>query len=51
MSYDFTFDLSKLSQPLFKEIAEFSEKEKVHEKIGDMAKKLLGLFQHVGVER
>lgn len=44
MSYDFTFDLSKLSQPLFKEIAEFSEKERVHEKIGDMARKIVQKF-------
>ncbi len=44
MSYDFIFDLSRLSQPLFKEIAEFSEKERVHEKIGDMARKMVQKF-------
>lgn len=44
MSYDFTFDLSRLSQPLFKEIAEFSEKERVHEKIGDMARNIVQKF-------
>ena len=44
MSYDFTFDLSRLSQLLFKEIAEFSEKERVHEKIGDMARNIVQKF-------
>jgi len=44
MSYSFTFDLSKLSQTLFKEIAEFSDKEKISEKIGDMAKHLVKKF-------
>ena len=44
MSYSFTFDLSKLSQPLFKEIAEFSEKGKVHKKMGSTARNLVKKF-------
>jgi hypothetical protein len=44
MSYSFTFDLSKLSQTLFKEIAEFSERGKITEKIGDVAKNLVKKF-------
>jgi len=44
MSYNFTFDLSKLSQPLFKEIAEFSEKGKVHKKMGSTARNLVKKF-------
>ena len=44
MGYTFTFDLSKLSQTLFKEIAEFSEKGKITEKIGDMARNMVKKF-------
>jgi len=44
MSYNFTFDLSKLSQALFKEIAEFSEKGKITERIGDRARNLVKKF-------
>lgn len=44
MSYTFTFDLSKLSQALFKEIAEFSENEKIAKKTGNIAKKLVKKF-------
>jgi len=44
MSYNFTFDLSKLSQALFKEIAEFSEKGKITERIGERAKYLVKKF-------
>jgi len=44
MGYSFTFDLSKLSQTLFKEIAEFSEKRKITEKIGDAAKNIVKKF-------
>ena len=44
MSYSFTFDLSKLSQTLFKDIAELSEKGKVPKKIGDMARNLVKRF-------
>ena len=44
MSYNFTFDLSKLSQVLFKEIAEFSEKGKITERIGDRARNLVKKF-------
>jgi len=44
MGYNFTFDLSKLTQTLFKEIAEFSEKEKITVRIGDMATNLVKKF-------
>ena len=44
MSYDFTFDISNLSQALFKEIMEQSEKGKVHEKIGEMARNMVKKF-------
>lgn len=44
MSYAFTFDLSKLSQSLFKDIAEFSENEKIHHKMGQMARTLVKKF-------
>jgi len=44
MSYAFTFDLSKLSQSLFKEIAEFAEKEKITERIGERARHLVKKF-------
>jgi len=44
LSYSFTFDLSKLSQALFKDIAEFSEKGKVSKKMGEMARNLVKRF-------
>ena len=44
MSYNFTFDLSQLSQALFKEISKFSMKERVHEKISNIARKLVKKF-------
>lgn len=44
MSYDFNFDLSRISQSLFKEIANFSRKERVHEKLGAMAQKMVEKF-------
>ena len=44
MSYTFTFDLSKISQALFREIAEFSENEKITQKTGNIAKKLVKKF-------
>ncbi len=44
MSYSFTFDLSKLSQTLFKDIAEFSEKGKIPKKMGDLARNLVKKF-------
>ena len=45
MSYSFTFDLSKLSQSLFKEIADFSEKEKITERVGKRARHLVKKFK------
>ena len=44
MSYSFTFDLSKLSQALFREIAEFSEKGKITERMGERARHLVKKF-------
>jgi len=44
MSYDFTFDISNLPQALFKEIMEQSEKGKVHEKIGEIARNMVKKF-------
>ena len=44
MSYNFTFDLSKLSQVLFKEIAEFSEKGRITARMGDRARNLVKKF-------
>jgi hypothetical protein len=44
MSYNFTFDLSKVSQALFRDITEFAQKERVHEKIGHIARTLAEKF-------
>jgi hypothetical protein len=45
MSYAFTFDLSKLSQALFKDIAKISENDKVNEKIANMARNIVKKFK------
>jgi len=45
MSYDFTFDLTALSQAMFKEIAELSEKENFHQKIGDLSRNFVKKFR------
>lgn len=45
MSYSFTFDLSKLSQALFREIADFSEKGKITERVGERARHLVKKFK------
>jgi hypothetical protein len=45
LSYNFTFDLSKLSQSLFKEISEFSDQRKITEKIGERARYLVKKFK------
>jgi hypothetical protein len=44
MPYAFTFDLSKLSQAIFKDIAKISEKDKLNEKIATMARNLVNKF-------
>lgn len=44
MSYNFSFDLSKISKALFKDIAEFTEKGKLSHKIGEMARNLVTKF-------
>jgi uncharacterized protein len=52
MSYSFTFDLSKLSQALFKDIAKITEKDKLNEKLANMARNLVTKFhvdKHTGL--
>ena len=52
MSYGFTFDLSKLSQAIFKDIATISEKDKLNEKLASMARNLVAKFnvdKHTGL--
>jgi uncharacterized protein len=52
MSYAFTFDLSKLSQALFKDVAKISEKDRVNEKLATMARNLVNKFnvdKHTGL--
>ncbi len=44
MSYTFTFDLSKLSHALFRDIAEYSEHERIPEKMGNLARTLVKKF-------
>jgi uncharacterized protein len=44
MSYDFTFDLSRLSQAFFKDIARFSEQEKLSERFATFAHTLVKKF-------
>ncbi|MFH1102130.1 MAG: DUF116 domain-containing protein [Methanobacteriota archaeon] len=44
MSYNFTFDLSKLSVPLFKEIAKFTEQEHINKKLAHIAHTLVKKF-------
>ncbi len=45
MPYAFTFDLSKLSQALFKDIAKITEKDKLNEKLATMARNLVDKFK------
>jgi len=52
MSYSFTFDLSKISQAIFKDIAKISEKDKLNEKLATMAHNLVKKFnidKHTGL--
>lgn len=52
MSYAFTFDLSKISQAIFKDIAKITEKDKLNEKLAAMARKLVDKFnvdKHIGL--
>jgi len=44
MAYSFNFDLTKLSQSFFQDLAKFSEKNRVHEKIGNTARILVRKF-------
>jgi hypothetical protein len=45
MAYNFTFDLSKVSQSFFRDIARFSERKKIHEKVGSAAKYMVKKFK------
>lgn len=52
MSYAFTFDLSKLSQAIFKDIAKISENDKLNEKLATMARNIVNKFnvdKHTGL--
>ena len=44
MSYAFTFDRSKLSQAIFRDIAKISKKDKINEKIVIMTHNLVKKF-------
>jgi len=44
MSYAFMFDLSKISQAIFKDIAKITEKDKLNEKLAKMARNLVYKF-------
>lgn len=45
MAYDFNFDLSKLSQPLFREIAKFSQRRDIHRRMGKTARTIVERFK------
>ena len=52
MSYAFTFDLTKLSQTLFEDIVRISEKDKLNEKLANMARNIVNKFnvdEHTGL--
>jgi len=52
MSYAFTFDLTKLSQTLFEDIVRISEKDKLNEKLANMARNIVNKFnvdKHTGL--
>jgi hypothetical protein len=52
MAHAFTFDLSKISQAIFKDIAKISEKDKLNEKLAAMARNLVKKFnidKHTGL--
>ncbi len=44
MAYNFNFDISKISQSFFADIAKFSGRSKIHEKMGSTAKYLIKKF-------
>jgi hypothetical protein len=45
LAYSFNFDLSKLSQSFFADLAKFSERRKVHKKMGGAAQTLIQKFK------
>jgi hypothetical protein len=45
MAYSFNFDLSKLSQSFFTDLAKFSERRSVHRKMGGVAQLLIRKFK------
>lgn len=44
MAYNFTFDLSKFSRSFFEDIAKFSERRKLHKRVGSSARHLVEKF-------
>ncbi len=45
MAYNFTFDFSKLSQSFFADLARFSDRRKVHSKMGNAAQFMIKKFR------
>lgn len=45
MAYKFNFDLSRLSQSFFEDVAKFSDRKGVHKKMGNMARYLVRRFK------
>jgi hypothetical protein len=45
MAYGFTFDLSKFSRSFFRDLAKFSERNKLHHKLGSSSRKLMEKFK------
>ncbi len=44
MAYNFTFDLSKMSQSFFSDLARFSDRRRVHTKVGNAAQYMIKKF-------
>lgn len=44
MSYNFSFDLSKMSKSFFKEISKFSEERKIHKKMSNATRYMIEKF-------
>jgi hypothetical protein len=45
MAYSFNFDLSKFSQNFFRDLAKFSERNRLHKKLGSSSRKLMEKFR------
>lgn len=44
MTYEFDFDLTRISRSFFRELAKFSEKKGIHEGVGDVVQKAVDKF-------